>query len=71
MEVTAVAQRHGQEHLQSLLVSGVVAEPHHAEPIIIGSPIKEGAIVTNYTVDKPEDTTVTGRVVVIVMEVET
>ena len=71
MEVAAVAQRHGQEHLQSLLVSGVVAEPHHADPMIVGSPIKEGAIVTNDRDDIPEDTTVTGGVVVIAVEVET
>ena len=33
-EVAAVAQRHGQEHLQSLLVSGVTAETHHADPTL-------------------------------------
>ena len=67
MEVAAVAWRQGQEHLQSTLVSGVAAEPHH----VVGSPIKEGATVTDDIDDIPEDTTVTGGVVVIAMVVET
>ena len=71
MEVAAVAQRHGQEHLQSILVSGVAAEPHHADPNVVESPIKEGAMVTNDRDDIPEDTSVTRGVVVIVVEVET
>ena len=34
MEVAAVAWRQGQEHLQSISVSGVAAEPHHADPTL-------------------------------------
>ena len=33
-DAAAVAQRHGQEHLQSNLVSGVVAKPHLADPAL-------------------------------------
>ena len=40
MEFAAVAQRHGQEHLQSILVAGVVAEPHHADPMLYEAPSK-------------------------------
>ena len=40
MEVAAVAQRHGQEHIQSLLVSGVATEPHHADPTLEEAPSK-------------------------------
>ena len=52
-------------------MSGVVVEPYHADPTIVGSPIKEGAMVTNDRDDISEDTTVTGVVVVIAMVVET
>ena len=45
---------------ECILVSGVVAEPHHAGPTLLGSPIKEGAMVTNDRDDIPENTTVTG-----------
>ena len=72
MEVAAVAWRQGQEHLQNVLVSGVEAEPHHADTNIVGSPIKEGATVTGDKDDIPEYTTVTGGgVVVVAMVVET
>ena len=34
MEVAAVAWRQGQEHLQSILVLVVAAEPYHAHPTL-------------------------------------
>ena len=61
MEFAAVAQKLSQEHLQSLLASRVVVEPCHADPSLLGNPVRAGATVTD---DKPEDTTVTGGVVV-------
>ena len=50
MEIAAVAQRYGQEHLQSILVSGVAAEPHYADNNV------GRAKVTNDRDDIPEDT---------------
>ena len=35
IEVSAVAQWQGQQHLQSVLVSVVVAEPHHADLMML------------------------------------
>ena len=40
MDVAAVPQRQGQEQLKSILVSGVVAEPHHAGPTLQETPPK-------------------------------
>ena len=40
MDVPAVAQRQGQEHLQSILVSGVAGELHHANPMLQEVPSK-------------------------------
>ena len=45
-------------------MSGVVAEPHHADPTLYEAP-SEGATVTDDIDDIPEDTTVTGGVVVV------
>ena len=64
MEFDAVAQKLAQEHLQSLLASRVVVEPHHADPKLTGKPVREGATVTDDSDDRPEDTTVMGGVVV-------
>ena len=71
MEVSVVAQRHSQEHLQSIMVSGVAAEPYHADPTLQENPIKEEAMVTDDRDDIPEDTTITEGVVVVAVEVET
>ena len=35
MEVAAASQWHHQQHLQSALVSVVVAEPHHVDPMLL------------------------------------
>ena len=35
MEVTAMAQWQGQQHLQSVLMSAVVAEPYHADLMLL------------------------------------
>ena len=56
----AAAQKRSQEHLQSSLASRVVVEP----PWLTGNPVREGATDTDDTDDRPEDTTVTGGVVV-------
>ena len=56
MEVAAVAQRQDQEHLQSIFMSGVVADTHHADPTIVRSPIKEGTMVTDNIDDILEET---------------
>ena len=52
-------------------VSGVVTEPHHADPMLQEVLSKEGAIVTDEIDDIREDTIVTRGVVVIAMVVET
>ena len=64
MEFAAVTQKLSQEHLQSLLASRVVVEPHHANPSLLETPVREGAIVTDDMEDMPEDTTITEGVVV-------
>ena len=65
MEFAAVAQKLSQEHLQSLSASRVVMEPCHAMPsTLTGNPVREGATVMDDMEDRPEDTTVTGGVVV-------
>ena len=51
MEFAAAAQKRSQEHLQS-------------PSVLTGNPVREGATVTDDTDDRPEDTTVTGGVVV-------
>ena len=43
----------------------VVVEPLHTDPMLQEAPFMEGATVTDETDDSPEDTTVTGRVVVV------
>ena len=70
MEVAAVAWRQGQEHLQSILVSGwwqnhIMLTQHCRKPH------QEGVTVNDDIDDIPKDTTVTGGVVVIAMVVET
>ena len=42
MEIAAVAQWQGQQHLQSALVSVVVAEPQHADMMSLEAPSKRG-----------------------------
>ena len=56
-----MAQKRSQEHLQSPSASRVVVEPCHGS---LETRVREGATVTNDTDDRPEDTTVTGEVVV-------
>ena len=46
-EVAAVAEWQVQQHLQSALVSVVVAEPHHADLTLMEAPSRRGAMVTN------------------------
>ena len=43
----------------------MVAEPLHTDPSLLETPVREGAMVTDETKDRPEDTTVNGGVVVI------
>ena len=64
MEVAAVAQKLSQEHLQSLSASrgGGLTTPCWSK--LTGNPVREGATVTDDMEDRPEDTTVTGGVVV-------
>ena len=57
MEVAAAAQKQSQEHLQSPSASRVVWN----HTMAYWKPCQEGATVTD---DRPEDTTVTGGVVV-------
>ena len=42
VEVAAVAPWQGQQHLQSALVSVVVAEPHHADLMLLEAPSRWG-----------------------------
>ena len=69
MVAAAVTQWQGQQLIQSTLVSAAVAEPHHSNPMLQEAPSR-GATVTNESDDKPEDTTITKKVVVIAMVVE-
>ena len=41
-EVPVAAQWQGQQHLQSALVSVVVAEPHHADMMLMEAPTRRG-----------------------------
>ena len=70
MEVPAVAQWQGQQHLKSALVSVVAAEPHHADPMMLEAPSKREPWLTDERNDILEDTTVTRGVAVIAMLVE-
>ena len=64
MEFAAVAQKLSQEHLQSFLASRVVVEPCHADPSLLETLSGKGATVTDDADNRPEDTTVTGGVIV-------
>ena len=69
MDVAVLAQCQGQQHFQSALVSVMVAEPHHADLMLLEAH-QGGAMVTTVRRDDiPEDTTVTkGAVVAMVVE---
>ena len=71
MKVAAVAQWQGQQHLQRALVSAVVAEPHHADLMLLEAPTRRGTMVTvERRDDIPEHTTVTEGVVDVAVVVE-
>ena len=42
MEVIAVAQWQGEQHLQNTLVSVVVTESHHADLMLLEAPSRRG-----------------------------
>ena len=64
MEFAAVAQKLSQEHLQSLLASRVVVEPHHADPSLLETLSGKEPMSLMTPMNRPEDTTVTRGVVV-------